>query len=109
LTPVPSKKTICAIQPVETLKLTAENNDLLPQFVFKGIDASKPASVELHFDGSGTLAYQVAGRYFTPWEDKPATEALSIGVAYDRTLLARTTSPPPPRPSATICRRPPSW
>jgi hypothetical protein len=79
-------------KPVETLKLTAENNDLLHQFVFKSsslIDALKPASVELHFDGSGTLAYQVAGRYFTPWEERPAAEPLSIDVAYDRTRLAQ--------------------
>jgi len=79
-------------KPVETLKLTAENNDLLHQFVFKGaglIDPAKPASVELKFDGSGTLAYQVVGRYFTPWEERPAGEPLSIDVAYDRTHLAQ--------------------
>jgi len=79
-------------KPVENLKLTAENNDLLHQFVFKGadlIDPLKPATVELHFDGSGTLAYQVAGRYFTPWEERPASEPLSIDVAYDRTRLAQ--------------------
>ena len=76
-------------KPVETLNLTGENNDLLHQFVFKGIEANRPASVQLHFDGTGTLAYQVVGRYFTPWEEKPAAEALSIGVAYDRTRLAQ--------------------
>jgi hypothetical protein len=76
-------------KPVETLQLTAENNDLLHQFVFKGIDPAKPASVELNFSGTGGLAYQVAGRYFTPWEEKPAAEALSIDVAYDRTRLAQ--------------------
>ena len=79
-------------KPVETLKLTADNNDLLHQFVFKGadlIDPLKPASVELRFDGSGTLAYQVVGRYFTPWEERPASEPLSIDVAYDRTHLAQ--------------------
>jgi uncharacterized protein YfaS (alpha-2-macroglobulin family) len=79
-------------KPVETLKLTAENNDLLHQFVFKGadlIDPLKPASVELRFDGAGTLAYQVVGRYFTPWEERPVAEPLSIDVAYDRTRLAQ--------------------
>jgi uncharacterized protein YfaS (alpha-2-macroglobulin family) len=73
----------------ETLKLTEENNDLLHQFVFKGIDAAKATSVELNFTGTGTLAYQVAGRYFTPWDEKKAAEALSIDVAYDRTHLAQ--------------------
>jgi uncharacterized protein YfaS (alpha-2-macroglobulin family) len=73
----------------ETLKLTADNNDLLHQFVFKSIDTAKPTSVELNFTGTGTLAYQVAGRYFTPWEEKPAAEALTIDVAYDRTHLVQ--------------------
>ncbi len=76
-------------KPAESLKLTEENNDLLHQFVFKGIDASKPASVDLSFDGDGTLAYQVVGRSFIPWEEKPEAEPLSIGVAYDRTRLAQ--------------------
>jgi uncharacterized protein YfaS (alpha-2-macroglobulin family) len=75
-------------KPVETLQLTAENNDLLHQFVFKGIDAGKPASIQLNFSGTGTLAYQVVGRYFTPWQQQPVKEALSIDVAYDRARLA---------------------
>jgi hypothetical protein len=72
---------------VQTLQLTPENNDLLHQFVFKG--TRNPASVRLSFTGTGTLAYQVVGRYFTPWEEKPVAEALSIDVAYDRTRLAQ--------------------
>ena len=74
---------------VETLKLTSENNDLLHQFVFKGIDAQQSNAVQLKFEGNGGLAYQVVGRYFTPWEERPAAEALSIDVAYDRTKLAQ--------------------
>lgn len=74
---------------VETLKLTPENNDLFHQFVFKGIDAQKAASVQLKFTGTGGLAYQIVGRYFTPWAEKPAIEPLSIDVAYDRTALAQ--------------------
>ncbi len=74
---------------VETLKLTPDNNDLLHQFVFKGIDTQQANNVQLRFEGTGGLAYQVVGRYFTPWEEKPAGEALSIDVAYDRTHLAQ--------------------
>jgi alpha-2-macroglobulin-like protein len=82
-------------KPVETLALTPENNDLLHQFVFKGIDAKAAHSVQLQFDGSGGLAYQVVGRYFVPWdqrstEQKLANEALSIDVSYDRTKLAQS-------------------
>ena len=76
-------------KPVETLRLSTENNDLLHQFVFKNIDAQKPNTVRLKFDGTGSLAYQIVGRYFTPWEEKPVTEPLSIDVAYDRTKLAQ--------------------
>jgi len=74
---------------VETLRLTSENNDLLHQFVFKGIDAQSANSVQLKFEGTGGLAYQVVGRYFTQWEEKAAAEALSIDVAYDRAKLAQ--------------------
>jgi hypothetical protein len=74
---------------VKTLNLTASNNDLLHQFVFKGIDAHRPASVRLHFEGAGSLAYQVVGRFFIPWEEKPAAEPLSINIAYDRTRLSQ--------------------
>ncbi len=74
---------------VKTLNLTANNNDLLHQFVFKGIDAHQPSSVRLHFEGVGSLAYQVVGRSFIPWDEKPAAEPLSINIAYDRTRLSQ--------------------
>jgi hypothetical protein len=74
----------------ESLQLTPENNDLFHQFVFKEknlANSNGSPSVELHFDGEGTLAYQVVGRYFTPWEPEHQQEPLSIKVTYDRTLL----------------------
>ncbi len=78
---------------VETLKLTEENNDLLHQFVLKGIDAQKAHTVDLAFDGKGGLAYQVVGRFFTPWREEHGNEqeqgALTIHVAYDRATLAQ--------------------
>jgi len=73
---------------VEKLTLTPENNDLLHQFVFKGIDA-KTNAVDIRFSGKGGLAYQVVGRYFIPWTETPVNEILSIAVAYDRTHLAQ--------------------
>ena len=45
--------------------------------------------MEIRFEGKGGLAYQVVGRYFVPWDEKPAQEPLSIDVAYDRTRLAQ--------------------
>jgi A-macroglobulin TED domain/Alpha-2-macroglobulin family/MG2 domain/Carboxypeptidase regulatory-like domain/A-macroglobulin receptor binding domain/Alpha-2-macroglobulin bait region domain len=74
---------------VKTLNLTANNNDLLHQFVFKGVDAHQPASIKLRFEGTGSLAYQVVGRSFIPWDEKPAAEPLSINIAYDRTRLSQ--------------------
>jgi hypothetical protein len=76
-------------KPVQQLTLTPENNDLLHQFVFKSLDANGANTVGIRFDGKGGLAYQVVGRYFMPWTEKPAGELLSIGVAYDRTQLAQ--------------------
>ncbi|PYX93084.1 MAG: hypothetical protein DMG67_05200 [Acidobacteria bacterium] len=76
-------------KPVEKLVLTRENNDLLHQFVFKDLAAKGANDVEIRFNGKGGLAYQVVGSYFLPWDEKPASEPLSIDVAYDRTRLSQ--------------------
>ncbi|MGE5327455.1 MAG: hypothetical protein ACM3NO_10480, partial [Deltaproteobacteria bacterium] len=76
-------------KPAESLTLTPENNDLFHQFVFKGHDIQKGATVEIRFEGKGGLAYQVVGNYFLPRDQKPEREPLSIEVAYDRTHLAQ--------------------
>jgi len=76
-------------KPVEQLTLTPENNDLLHQFVLKGIDSKGANHVEIRFAGKGSLAYQVVGRYFVPWEGKSVREPLSIDVNFDRTQLAQ--------------------
>ena len=73
----------------EKLALTSENNDLLHQFVFKEIDGDGANSIEIRYDGKGTLGYQVAGQYFIPWDEKGEQEPLSISVNYDRTKLAQ--------------------
>jgi len=73
---------------VKKLVLTPENNDLLHQFVFPA-DGQNATRVDLRFEGKGGLAYQVVGRYFVPWGEKPTGEPLSIDVAYDRTRLAQ--------------------
>jgi len=73
---------------VQKLALTPENNDLLHQFALP-VDGHSAHRVALRFEGKGGLAYQVVGRYFMPWGEKPAGEPLSIDVAYDRTHLAQ--------------------
>jgi hypothetical protein len=69
------------------LTLTPDNNDLLHQFTIKDISPQSANLVQIRFTGEGNLAYQVAGRYFVPWNQKPAGEAVSIDVSYDRTRL----------------------
>ena len=76
-------------KPREQLELTPDNNDLLHQFVLKDVDSRGRSTVELRFEGKGGLAYQIVGSYFLPWDRKPASEPLSIDVAYDRTHLAQ--------------------
>ena len=73
---------------VEKLTVTPDNNDLLHQFVFKQL-AAGANSIGLKFSGKGGLAYQIVGRYYVPWNEKPAAEPLSIEVSYDRTRLAQ--------------------
>ena len=74
---------------IEKLSLTSENNDLLHQFVLKGLDVREANTVGLRFDGKGGLAYQIVGSYFLPWDEKPTNEPLTINVTYDRTHLAQ--------------------
>jgi hypothetical protein len=74
----------------QKIELTAENNDLYQQFVLDGAHQRDANTVSLSFAGSGSLAYQIVGRAFVPWEEKPAPDALSINVAYDRTTLAQS-------------------
>ena len=69
--------------------LTADNHDLLQQFSLAGVDQRGVNRVELRFTGKGGLAYQVAGRYFLPWDAKPESEPLTIDVQYDRTSLTQ--------------------
>ena len=76
-------------KPVEKVVLTDENNDLLHQFVFKGIESKESNIVGIRLDGKGGLAYQVVGSYYLPWTEKPQAEPLSIAVTYDRTHLAQ--------------------
>jgi hypothetical protein len=57
--------------------------------VLKGVNSAGPNAVALRFSGKGSLAYQVVGRHFIPWDEKPAGQPLSISVTYDRTHLSQ--------------------
>jgi hypothetical protein len=57
--------------------------------VFKEIAGNGANSVDIRYDGKGSLGYQVAGQYFIPWDEESESESLSISVNYDRTKLAQ--------------------
>jgi A-macroglobulin TED domain/Alpha-2-macroglobulin family/Carboxypeptidase regulatory-like domain/MG2 domain/A-macroglobulin receptor binding domain/Alpha-2-macroglobulin bait region domain len=74
---------------VSELQLTTENNDLFHQLVYKDMGTKDASTVEIRFDGKGSLGYQVVGQYYLPWDEKGAEEPMSIAVKYDRTRLAQ--------------------
>jgi uncharacterized protein YfaS (alpha-2-macroglobulin family) len=73
---------------IESVEINKDNNDLLHQFVLPSASADRDNEVALRFSGDGGMAYQIAGRYFVPWQQQ-ATEPLAIAVRYDRTRLAQ--------------------
>lgn len=74
---------------VANLEINKENNDLFHQFVLPQTDADRDNEIEIRFSGKGGLAYQIAGRYFVPWQHVATHEPLAIEVKYDRTRLAQ--------------------
>jgi uncharacterized protein YfaS (alpha-2-macroglobulin family) len=74
---------------VATLEIGKENNDLFHQFVLPQTSADSDNEIEIRFSGKGGLAYQIAGRYFVPWQQAITPEPLAIEVKYDRTRLAQ--------------------
>jgi uncharacterized protein YfaS (alpha-2-macroglobulin family) len=74
---------------VVTLEIGRENNDLFHQFVLPQTSADRDNEIEIRFSGKGGLAYQIAGRYFVPWQQATSHEPLAIEVKYDRTRLAQ--------------------
>ncbi len=74
---------------VSSLEINKENNDLFHQFVLPQTNADRDNEIEIRFSGKGGLAYQIAGRYFVPWQQTTTREALAIEVKYDRTRLAQ--------------------
>jgi len=74
---------------IASLDVNKENNDLLHQFVLPQVNGEGENEVDLRFAGEGGMAYQIAGRYFVPWQTAAGREPLAINVRYDRTRLAQ--------------------
>jgi A-macroglobulin TED domain/Alpha-2-macroglobulin family/Carboxypeptidase regulatory-like domain/A-macroglobulin receptor binding domain/MG2 domain len=73
---------------VESVEINQDNNDLLHQFVLPPASANADNQIEVQFSGDGGMAYQIAGRYFVPWQQR-SIEPLAIALKYDRTRLAQ--------------------
>jgi len=74
---------------IESLEINNDNNDLLQQFALPPASAKGDNEIDVQFTGQGGMAYQIAGRYFVPWQPAAASEPLAIAVKYDRTHLAQ--------------------
>lgn len=78
-------------QDVETLNITPDKADVMRLVDLKDYTKEGENTVEMIFEGSGTLMYSMVGRYYLPWEDpdvKPESDLLAIDVQYDKTELA---------------------
>lgn len=74
---------------VSELKVTPEDSDVM-RLVDLGEQTKEGENkVNLTLQGEGSLLYQIVGRYYIPWTQRPAPEEpMTITVNYDRTELA---------------------
>ncbi|MCP4541999.1 MAG: hypothetical protein GY832_33135 [Chloroflexi bacterium] len=79
----------------QTQQITIDetNADVVHLVTFdRGFSPSGANRVQIQVEGGGNLMYQVATRYYLPWDQVPPTtnmkELISIDVNYDRTALA---------------------
>ena len=47
--------------------------------------------MKIQFDGEGSALYQIVGRFYLPWKEKPVAEKelMSIEISYDKTELVK--------------------
>ncbi len=69
------------------------NADVVHMVTFdRGFSPSGANRVQIEMEGGGNLMYQVATRYYLPWDQAPMVEMkdelITIDLAYDRTRLA---------------------
>ncbi len=82
-------------QKAGTIQITADNNDVMRQVnLAEFLHEGEANNVTLAYDGDGSLLYQIAGRYYEPWENappvpQPGFEPLALKVEYDKTTLAQ--------------------
>jgi len=76
-------------QLVDTLTVNASNSDVLQQVDLALYTIEGANDIQIEFDGTGSLLYQIAGEYYLPWgpDVQQPSDVLSIDVSYDRTQL----------------------
>ena len=69
--------------------ITEENADVLQLFDFKDRTRSGANEVTIAVQGETSLMYQIVGRHFEAYPEKPAAQkpVLAVNVEYDRTQL----------------------
>jgi hypothetical protein len=76
---------------VETFALTPENSDVMRLLDLKEHTVKGENRVQIQFDGEGSALYQIVGRFYLPWKEKPVAEKepMSIEISYDKTELVK--------------------
>jgi hypothetical protein len=70
-------------------EITEDNADVMRLFDLKDLTKVGENSVEIEVKGETNVMYQVVGRHFVPWRDRPADKPpLEVTVDYDRTKLS---------------------
>ena len=77
----------------QEIVIDESNADVVHLITFdRGFSPSGANQVQIELDGGGNLMYQVATRYYLPWDQVDPTaemeELITIDVDYDRTALA---------------------
>jgi uncharacterized protein YfaS (alpha-2-macroglobulin family) len=66
-----------------------DNSDVLRQVDGKEFVREGENTIELQFEGKGSMLYDISSKYYLPWDKRPtdAKKIMSIDVNYDRTQL----------------------
>ncbi len=79
-------------QKAAAFTITVENNDVMRQADLANLIQEGENNITLQYDGDGSLLYQIAARYYIPWnlvEKMPEAKGpLDISVQYDKTRLS---------------------
>jgi len=78
-------------QMIEDFALTPENSDVMRLFDLKEQTRPGDNQVQIKFGGEGSALYQIVGRFYVPWQEKPVEKQapMDIHITYDKTELVK--------------------